>query len=65
MNKIPQILKRIVIRFGFHTLMCERGHLHGDKVKFDQVKNSGIGCGGHFDRQRSMNGKRVIWWRKP
>ena len=50
MNKIPQTRKGIVIRVGFHTLMCERGHLHGDKVKFDQVNSAGIGGGENFDR---------------
>ena len=41
--------------------MCEKGHLHEDKVKFDQVNDVGIGGGEHFERQHSMYGKRVIW----
>ena len=57
--------KGIIIMVGFHTLMCEKGDFHVDKVKFDQVNSARIGGGEHFDRQRSMNEKRVIWWRKP
>ena len=52
-------------RARFHTFMCERGHLHGDKVNFDQANSVGIGGGEHFYRQHNLNGKRVIWWRKP
>ena len=55
----------MIIGARFHTLMCEKGHLHVDKVKFDQVNNAGIGGGEHFERQHSMNGRKIPWWRKP
>ena len=55
----------IIIGAGFHTLMCEQGYLQVDKVKFDQVNNVGIRGGEYLEKQCSMNGKRVIWWRKP
>ena len=57
--------KGIIIGVGFHTLMCERGHLHMDKVKFDQVNNAGIGGGEHLVRQRRDSGRKIPWWRKP
>ena len=44
---------------GFHTLMCERGHLHVDKVKFDQVNNAGIGGGDHPVGQCSERGRKI------
>ena len=59
MNKIPHDVRGIVIRSGFHTLMCEQGHLHEEKVKFDQVDSAGIGGGEHFERQLSMNGRKI------
>ena len=49
----------------FHTLMCEKGYLQVDKVKFDQVNNVGIRDGEHLEKHHSMNGKRLILWRKP
>ena len=55
----------IIIGAGFHTLMCEQDHLQVDKVKFDQVNNAAIEGGEHLEKQRSMNGKRFIWWKKP
>ena len=35
-------MNEVILGAGFHTVMCERGHLQVDKVKFDQVKNVGI-----------------------
>ena len=35
--------KCIIIMAGFYTLMCEKGHLLVDKVKFDQVNNINVG----------------------
>ena len=54
-------MKGIIIGVGIHSLMCEQGHLHVDKVKFDQVNNAGIGGGEHLEKQRSINGRRFLW----
>ena len=50
MNKIPQMWKEIIIGARFHTLMCEKGLLHVDKAKFDQVNSIGIGGGEHLEK---------------
>ena len=55
----------IIFGAGFHTLMCEHGHLQVEKFKFDQLNSAGIRGGEHLEKHRSMNGKRFIWWRKP
>ena len=57
--------KWIIIMAGFHTLMCEKGHLHMDKVKFDQVNSTGIRGGDHLWRQHNDSGRKIPWWRKP
>ena len=57
--------KGIIIMDRFHTLMCEKGHFHVDKVNFDQVNSAGIRGGDHLWRQRSDSGRNIPWWRKP
>ena len=64
-NKTPHNVKGIIIIAIFFTLKCEKGQLHEDKVKFDQVNSAAIGGVDHFERQRSVNEEEVIWWRKP
>ena len=44
---------------------CEKGKMHEDKVKFDQVNSAAIGGVAYFIRQRSVNEEEDIWWRKP
>ena len=39
-NKIPHSMKGIIKVAIFFTLKCERGKMHEDKVKFDQVNNA-------------------------
>ena len=38
-NKIPHSVKGIIRVAIFYTLGCEKGQMHEDKVKFDQVNN--------------------------
>ena len=64
-NKIPHNVKRIIRITIFCTLKCEKGKMHEDKVRFDQVNNVAIGGVDHFERKRSVNEEEVIWWRKP
>ena len=65
MNKIPHMWKGIEIRTLFFTLKCEKGKMHEDKVRFDQVNNTAIGGVAYFGRQRSVNEEEDIWWSKP
>ena len=58
-------IKSLIIGAIFHTLMCEQGYLQVDKVKFDQVNSVGPRGGAHLEKPHNMNGKRVIWCRKP
>ena len=65
MNKIPHMWKGIEIRTWFCTHKCEKGKIHEDKVRFDQVNNTAIGEVAHFGRQRSVNEEMDIFWGKP
>ena len=65
MNKIPHNVEGIIIVALFCTLKCEKGKMHEDKVRFDQVNSTAIGGVDHFRRQRSVNEEEDIWWRKP
>ena len=47
------------------TLKCEKGKMHEDKVKFDQVNSAAIVGVDHLERKRSVKGEDIIWWRKP
>ena len=51
-------MKGIIKVALFFTLKCEKGKMHEDKVRFDQVNNAAIGGVAHFGRQRSVNGGR-------
>ena len=64
-NKVPQIMKGIIRVATFFTLKCEKGQKNEDKVKFDQVNSVAIVGVEHLERQRSMKGEEIIWWRKP
>ena len=64
-NKIPHSVKGIIILVMLCTLRCEKGKMHEDKVKFDQVNSAAMEGVDHFERQHSMNGGYIIWWRKP
>ena len=64
-NKIPHSVKGIIKVALFCTLKCEKGQMHEDKVKFDQVNNVAMEGVDHFERQCSVNGGEIIWWRKP
>ena len=64
-NKIPHSVKGIIRVALFCTLKCKKGEMHEDKVKFDQVNSIAIEGVDHFERQRSVNGEKIIWWRKP
>ena len=55
MNKIPHNVKWIIILALFFTLKCEKGKMHEDKVKFDQVNNDVVGVVDHFGRRHSVN----------
>ena len=59
MNKIPHSGKWINIGAVFHTIMCEQGHFHVDKVKFGQVNNAGIRGGDHLVRQHRDSGRNI------
>ena len=39
-NKIPHIVKGIKGETLFCTFQCEKGQMHEDKVKFDQVNST-------------------------
>ena len=58
-------MKGIIRVATFFTLKCEKGQMHEDKVKFDQVNNTAIVGVDHLERQRSVKGEEIIWWRKP
>ena len=64
-NKIPHNVKWIIRVATFFTLKCEKGQMHEDKVKFDQVNNAAMEGVDHFERQRSVKGGEIIWWKKP
>ena len=64
-NKIPHSVKGIIRVATFHTLKCEKGQMHEDKVKFDQVNIVAIVGVDHLERQRSVKGEEIILWRKP
>ena len=64
-NQIPHSVKGIIRVALFFTFQCEKGRIHEDKVKFDQVNNvakEGVDCLG---RQHSLNGRKITWLRKP
>ena len=65
MNKIPHNVKGIIKLALFFTLKCEKGQMHEDKVKFDQVNSAAIEGVDHFERKHNVNGGEIIWWRKP
>ena len=65
LNKIPHNVKGIIRVALFCTLKCEKGQMHEDKVRFDQVNNVAIRGVDHFRRQCSVNEEEDIWWRKP
>ena len=65
MNKIPHMWKGIDIRTWFCTYKCEKGQMHEDKVRFDEVNITAIGGVAYFRRQRSVNEEEDILWRKP
>ena len=43
MNKIPHNVKGIIRAALFCTLKCEKGQMHEDKVRLDQVNNVATG----------------------
>ena len=49
-NKIPHSVKWIIIVALFFTLKCEKGKIHEDKVKFDQVNSVAIVGVDHLER---------------
>ena len=64
-NKIPHILKGINGVAFIFSFQCEKGKMHENKVKFDQVNNAakeGVDC---FRRKCNLNGRNITWWRKP
>ena len=64
-NKIPHSVKGIIRVATYFTLKCEKGQMHEEKVKFDQVNSATIVGVDHFERKLSVNGGEIIWWRKP
>ena len=64
-NKIPHSVKGIIKVALFFTLKCEKGQMHEDKVKFDQVNTVAIVGVDNLEIQRSVNEEEVIWWKKP
>ena len=64
-NKIPHSVKGIIRVALFFTHKCEKRQMHEDKVKLDQVNSVSIERVEHLGRQHSMNGGKIIWWRKP
>ena len=61
MNKIPHNVKGIIIVALFCTLKCEKGKMHEDKVRFDQVNSAVIEGVDHFRRYHSVNEEEDIW----
>ena len=43
----------------YFTPSCEIGHLHEDKVKFDQVNNAVLGGGDHLVGQHNKGGGKI------
>ena len=58
-------MKGIIRVATFCTLKCEKGQMHEDMVKFDQVNNAAIEGVVHLRIKHSVNGGEMIWWRKP
>ena len=59
-NKIHHSVKGIIRVARFFTLRCEKGQMHEDKVKFDQVNNTAMEGVDHLGRRCSMNGGKIL-----
>ena len=58
-------MKGIIRLATFCTIKCENGQKHEDKVKFHQVNSAAIVGVEHLEKQCSLKGEEIIWWRKP
>ena len=49
----------------FFTFQCEKGKMHEDKVKFDQVNSVAKEGVAYLGRQRNLRGRKITCGRNP